>query len=270
MNSTSPLRHGSIALCGALTFFLAVSSSVFAGGKKENKQPTQDTQEKTVIASTSWVAAIARAGGARNVRILAPVDLRHPPEYELKPSDLTAVGKADLIIYAGWEMFAQKLAETAGGAQVQIITVNTANTPDALKAEARKVAEILGTMEAFEAWAKTFDPFAEDLRREILAAYPGPRAVVQRMQTPFAQWLGFEIAGEYGPAEPSPAVILELVRTGPALVIDNYHGPSGFPIAEAADAPYAELLNFPGKDGTETLEDLFRYNARVLINAAPK
>jgi hypothetical protein len=270
MCSNAESRPGTTALFWVLVLFLAVSSSVFAGSRKEPTKPEAKTGEKVVIASTSWVAAIARAGGAQNVRVLAPVDLRHPPEYELKPSDLTAVSKADLIIYAGWEMFAQKLAETAGSAKVQTLTINAANTPEILKAEAQKVAEMLGTLEAYQAWSKSFDAFAEELRQNVQAAYPDRRAVVQRMQTPFAQWLGFEILGEYGPAEPSPAVILELVQTAPALVIDNYHGPSGAPIAEAAHAPYAELINFPGKDGTATLEDVFRYNARILINAAPK
>jgi zinc transport system substrate-binding protein/iron/zinc/copper transport system substrate-binding protein len=90
------------------------------------------------------------------------------------------------------------------------------------------------------------------------------------MQTPYAAWMGFEIVGEFGPAEPSPAVILELARTRPALVFDNYHGPSGQPIAEATGAAYVEMLNFPGKDGTLSIEDVFRYNAYLLIKAAAR
>jgi zinc transport system substrate-binding protein/iron/zinc/copper transport system substrate-binding protein len=85
------------------------------------------------------------------------------------------------------------------------------------------------------------------------------------MQMPFMQWLGFEILGEYGPAEPSPALILELVNTKPVMVIDNYHSPAGWPIAEAAQVPYIELINFPGKDGTRTIEDVFRYNTNMLV-----
>ncbi|MDR2499923.1 MAG: metal ABC transporter substrate-binding protein [Treponema sp.] len=249
----------------ALTALLGVLGArpCFAGGKKET--PPVNSQKKQVAASTSWVAAIARAGGARDIRVLAPADLRHPPEYELKPSDLTAVSQAGLVIYAGWERFAQKLAETA---TARTLIVSTENTPEALKAEARRVAELLGTLEAFEAWSAAFDPLAEDLRRQVQAAYPDRRAVVHRMQAPFARWLGFTILGEFGPAEPSPSLILDLVKLQPVLVIDNYHGPSGAPIAEAAGAAYGELLNFPGKDGSETLEDLFRYNARALINAA--
>jgi ABC-type Zn uptake system ZnuABC Zn-binding protein ZnuA len=211
---------------------------------------------------------MAKAAGAENVRVLAPLDLRHPPEYELKPSDLAAASKADLIIYAGWEQFAEKLAETAGSAKVQTLVVRTSNDPAEFKAEAEKIARVLGSEEKLEAWWSAFLPFAEDLRGKVMALYPDGRAAVNRMQTPYAAWMGFEVAGEFGPAEPSPAVILDLAQLKPALVIDNYHGPSGQPIAEAVGAVYVELLNFPGKDGTVTIEDVFRYNADTLIKAA--
>jgi ABC-type Fe3+-hydroxamate transport system substrate-binding protein len=213
---------------------------------------------------------MATAAGAENVRVLAPLDLRHPPEYELKPSDLAAASKADIIIYAGWEQFAEKLAETAGSAGAPTLTIRTSNNPEEFRAEAAKIAQALGTEAKLEEWWSAFLPFAEELREKVIAAYPDRRAAVNRMQTPFAAWMGFDIVGEFGPAEPSPAVILELARVKPALVIDNYHGPSGQPVAEAAGAVYVELLNFPGKDGTLTIEDVFRYNADALIEAAAK
>jgi hypothetical protein len=252
-------------LWGAFFFFVA-ASVVAAGGKTESG--SVETQAKPVVASTAWVAAIAEAAGAQNIRILAPVELRHPPEYELKPSDLEVASRAAVIVYGGWEMFAKKLAETAGGAGIQVVKVHTSNTPDNLKAEARKLAELFGTVDRFEEWSRNFDLLAEDLQEKIQAAYSNRRAVVHRAQIPFAQWAGLEIIGEYGPAEPSPAVIFQLVKTEPVLVIDNYHGPSGQPIAEAAGVPYAVLLNFPGKDGTKSMEDLFRYNADTLLKAA--
>jgi zinc transport system substrate-binding protein/iron/zinc/copper transport system substrate-binding protein len=251
----------------ALFLMLGLSAGVFAGGKQADSAKNEGP---LVVASTSWVAAIARAGGAENVRILAPLELRHPPEYELKPSDLDLASKADVILYAGWEMFAKKLAETAGSAGVKTMLVTTTNSPEDVKTEAAKIADLLGTRDKFETWNLGFDSFIADIKTQVLAAYPDNRAVVQRMQLPFIQWLGFSVAGEYGPAEPSPALILELVNTRPVLVIDNYHGPSGMPIAEAARVPYAELINFPGKDGTKTIEDVFAYNARILIEAAKK
>jgi hypothetical protein len=248
----------------ALSAFLAlfcISQAIHAGGGRENP-PLRDG---VIIASTSWVAAIASCAGAENVRVLAPSDLRHPPEYELKPSDLNAAGRASLIIYAGWEMFARKLAETAGSAGVRTLQIAVTGDPEEIKAEAKKIAELLGTTEKYEAWVVGFDSYLESIRTRILGAYIDKRIVVNRMQTPFMKWAGFEIAGEYGPAEPSPALILSLVNTKPVMVIDNYHSPVGRPIAEAAQVPCIELLNFPGKDGTKTIEDVFRYNTNMLV-----
>jgi hypothetical protein len=254
----------------AALFFFCGLPALFAGGLSQYMGTAEESGEKTVVASTSWTAAIAEAAGARNVRVLAPVELRHPPEYELRPSDLAAASRADIIIYAGWESFAVRLAETAGGAGVELVRVVTSNTPESLNAEAERLARILGTEDRFAAWKKEFDPLAEELRQRVLAAWPGGRVVVEGMFTDFAGWLGLEILGEYGPAEPSPALIFNLVQTGPALVIDNYHIPSGRPIAEAAGAAYVELINFPGREGTKTVEDLFRYNADALIRAAAR
>jgi ABC-type Zn uptake system ZnuABC Zn-binding protein ZnuA len=114
-----------------------VSSFLFAGGKKDSDARAA-AGGKVVLASTFWVAAIAKAAGAENVRILAPLDLRHPPEYELKPSDLAAASKADIIIYAGWEQFTKKLADTAGSAGIQTITGTTSNAPAEFRVEAAK------------------------------------------------------------------------------------------------------------------------------------
>jgi hypothetical protein len=220
-----------------------------------------------VICSTSWVAAIAQAAGVENPRVLAPANLRHPPEYELKPSDLKAVSRAKVVLYAGWEMFAQKLTETAGGASIELVQVATPGSPDALIAEAEKLSRRFGTEARFLEWKQRYQTLCGGLREQVRAKWAGKGVVVQRMQKDLIVWLGLTISGEYGPAEPSPAVILELVNKKPALVVDNYHGPSGMPIAEAARAPYAELINFPGKGGTKTLDDVFRYNMDALLKA---
>jgi ABC-type Fe3+-hydroxamate transport system substrate-binding protein len=225
--------------------------------------------EKLVVASTSWIAAIARAGGAEHIRVLAPAELRHPPEYELKPSDLAAASRADLVLYAEWDTFARRLKETAGSAGVRALEIKTSNRPEDIKEEARRIAGVLDTADRYASWEAAFDSLAEEIRRRVSGRWVGRRVVVERMHRPFAEWLGLDIAGEYGPAEPSPAVIAGLARLGPDLVIDNYHVPAGRPIAEAAGAAYAELINFPGRDGTLTIEDLFSYNARALLRAGP-
>jgi len=225
-------------------------------------------QPGRVVASTSWTAALARAAGAVEIVTIAPLELRHPPEYEIKPSDLLAVRGASLVVYGGYERFAKRLAEAAGGDRIRTLEVYTDNIPSVIKAESRKIAEALGTLSAWETWARSFDELTESLRRQVLAAYPARRAVVQRYQKTAAEWVGFEVVGTFGPGEPSPAAVLDLVKLAPNLVIDNYHNPTGKPVAEALKAPYVELINFPGRAGTLTLEDVYRYNAKVYLDAA--
>jgi len=227
-------------------------------------------QPGRVIASTSWAAALARAAGATDIVTIAPLELKHPPEYEIKPSDLKAVQGAAIVVYAGYEKFAKRLAETAGGDGVRLVEVYTDNIPSVIKAEALKIAQAMGTVPACEAWAASFDELIESLRKQVQAAYPVKRAVVQKYQKTAAEWMGFEVVGTFGPGEPSPSVVMDLIKLKPAVVIDNYHNPSGKPVAEALKAPYAELINFPGKSGTLTLEDVYRYNAKAFLDAAEK
>lgn len=236
-------------------FVLAASAAVFA-------------QQGRVVASTSWTAALARAAGAAEIVTIAPLELRHPPEYEIKPSDLQALRGASLVVYGGYERFAKRLAEAAGGDGVRTLEVYTDNIPSVIKSESRKIAEALGTLSVWEAWARSFDELTESLRRQVLAAYPNRRAVVQRYQKTAAEWMGFEVAGTFGPGESSPAAVLDLVKLVPDLVIDNYHNPTGKPVAEARKVPYVELINFPGRAGTLTLEDVYRYNAKAYLDAA--
>ncbi len=235
-----------------------------AAGFAATAQPVQ------VVASTAWTAAMARAGGAQDIVIIAPFELQHPAEYELKPSDLAAASGARLVVHGGYEKFAKRLLETSGGAAAEALQLYTDNVPAVFKAEARKVADKLGTLPAYEAWAVSFDALVADMKSKVLAAYPDRRVVAHRFLTAYAEDLGFQVVGTFGPGEPSPAVVLDLVRLKPALVIDNWHNPSGAPVAEALKAPYAVLINFPGKDGTRTIEDVFSYNERAFLAAAGK
>jgi len=225
-------------------------------------------QGPAVVASTAWTAAYARAAGAGQVVVIAPLELKHPPEYEIKPSDLDKVRGAKLVVYAGYEKFAQKLTETVGGEKVTALKVNTDNPPDNVKQQAALIADALGTKSAYDKWAKEFDTFAAQMRADAQKAYPNRKVVVHQMQRKFVEWLGFEVVGEFGPAEPSPAVVAELAQKGAVVVIDNYHNPVGQPIAESAEAKYVQFINFPGKDGTTTIEDVYRHNVGALTKAA--
>ncbi len=229
-------------------------------------------QSKKIIASTWWTAAIARAGGASgDILVIAPAELKHPPEYELKPADLLAVKGADLLVYGGYEKFAARILEASGKPEAGL-KLSTDNRPDNLIAEAGRVAERLGTKTEHETWAAGFRSYAEASRARVIAGLfpdgaPRGRVAVQSQLKAWMEWMGFEVAGTFGPGEPSPAQILELAKAKPVLVIDNYHNPSGAALAESLGAKYCLLINFPGKDGTRTLEDVYAYNESALTGA---
>ena len=226
--------------------------------------------QTAVVASTSWTAAIARAAGATVVTVIAPAELKHPPEYEIKPSDLGAVRGARLVVLGGYEKFAKRLVETSGSEGTSTLSVVTTNVPALLRTQAQKVAEVLGTVATFTAWADGFDRFAAASRNRVQVSYPDKRAVVQVQIKAYAEWLGFEVVGVFGPGELSPAVVLDLVRLKPALIMDNYHNPSGPAVAEALKASYVQVINFPGREGTVSLEDVFTLNERLLVAAGKK
>lgn len=246
-----------------------VLAAALAGGLAFWQAPPLPAEGKPVVASTSWTAAFAVAAGADNVAVLAPLELQHPPEYELKPGDIIRVQEAGIVVYAGYERFAQKLAETAGGGKVQAIKINTVNTPPVIKEETRKLAGALGTQDRQAKWEAEFDKLAAEVQQSVQGRLGAKKVVVNKMIRPFVEWLGFEVVGEFGPGEPSPQLIAEMVSRRPDMVVDVYHTQVGKPAAEGAKVPYAALLNFPGKDGTKTLEDVFRYNQDVLLSAQP-
>lgn len=220
-----------------------------------------------VVASTSWTAAFARAAGADSVAIIAPVELQHPPEYELKPSDLERVKDADIVIYAGYERFVEKLVETSEDEKIRLIKIQTTNDPENVTAQARRIAEEIGTLPAFNRWLADFDSLTNELSKDFRQFYSDKRVVVHHFQRPFVESLGMNIIGEFGPAQPSPKSIASLANKHPDFVIDNYHNPVGKSIAESGESAYAQFINFPGKSGTKTIEDVYRYNYDMLKNA---
>jgi hypothetical protein len=63
----------------------------------------------------------------------------------------------------------------------------------------------------------------------------------------------------------TPKVIGDSVAKHPDLVVDIYHLPVAQVIAENAKCKYIQVINFPGVGNTESLDDLFEYNAMQLI-----
>jgi hypothetical protein len=226
--------------------------------------PLSASAQEAVVASTSLAGAIAKAAGAKEVRVMVSTEMRHPPEYDLKPSDLMKFEGAKVIIYGGYERMVSKLLETSQNKNILAIQINTDTSPENLISQARKISEILKTEKEEKAWEERFIGRLKELQKKI-SPYSGKRAVVHKFAQPFAQWAGLQVVQTVTPGELTPKVIGDSVAKHPDLVVDIYHLPVAQVIAENAKCKYIQVINFPGVGNTESLDDLFEYNAMQLI-----
>ena len=220
------------------------------------------------VATTAWTAAFCRAAGLEDVRVLAPATLQHPPDYALRPSDIPALEDADIIVFGGYEGMMDRIRSQVAGSDTVMLRIGTAYAMPVLEESIRAIAAAAGTEAAAEENLAEIRSAWNDARRMIAdAGLTGAKAAVHFHQKAFATAAGLETVMEFGPAPPGPRLIAEAGRSGAAVILDNWHNPMSAPLQEVTGVPAAELINFPGREGTESLADVIRYNARVLVSA---
>lgn len=216
---------------------------------------------QSVVASTSWTGAFAQLAGADDVRVLAPYDMTHPPEYELRPSDLRAVAQADFVVYAGYETMVERLLATAGDSETGAIQIVTVHSEPVLRASVNAIATALGTEAIAEQRLDELLSVLEQWRSEVRAyGLDQDRVIVHFHQRALAQDLGMNVVGVFGPAPMEARQIDELSKLDPVLIVDNGHNPISTPLLETTDAEVTTWYNFPGVQGTRTLFDIFELN----------
>ena len=226
--------------------------------------PTAPMAKEIVVASTSLAGAIAKAAGAKEVRIITPGETRHPPEYDLRPSDLLKFEGADIVVYGGYERMVQKLLETSKNRNILAIQIDTETSPENLMNQVRKISKMLGTEKERQVWEESFVERLKLLQKKI-SPYSERKAVVHRFAQPFARWAGLHVVQIISPGELTPKVIADAVIQKPEIVVDIFHFPIAKVIAENAKCRYIKVINFPGVENTKTLEDLFEYNSTQLL-----
>lgn len=240
---------------------------LFAAGSLYAQQPPK---ANVVVATTSWTAAFVRAAGfTGTVHVLAPASLQHPPEYELKPSDILAASSADYIVFAGYERMASQLKEAVAKKNVIMVQIATDYSLPTLRGSVNKLAELFGTKAAADANLKLFEDYFSGLKEELKkAGVFGGGIICHVMQIPFLKELGFSIKGTYGPAPLEPKELGNLSGYNPVIIIDNWHNPVAKPLKDLySKTPVAVFINFPGHDGTGTLTDVLTYNRKELLKA---
>jgi zinc transport system substrate-binding protein len=211
-----------------------------------------------VVATNSWTAALATAAGATNVVTLAPSDLRHPAEYDLKPSDVLSLQGADLIVSTGFEVMARKLADAAGTQKIRTIQIAADYSLATMRASLTAIATVTGTLDVARKNMADIEAFIGGWKDELRAAKVfGAPILVHVFQQPLLAELGFTIKGVFGPSPLEAAEIMRLSAEKAVLVVDNWHNEVASPLAETVKGVrLVSLINFPGPAGTQTLLDV--------------
>jgi zinc transport system substrate-binding protein len=226
--------------------------------------PTAPMAKEVIVASTSLTGAIAKAAGAKEVRVITPGEMRHPPEYDLRPSDLLKFEGADIVVYGGYERMVQKLLETSKNRNISAIQIDTETSPENLMNQVRKISKILGTEKERQVWEESFIERLKLLQKKISACSES-KTVVHRFAQPFARWAGLHVVQIISPGELTPKVIADAIVQKPEIVVDIFHFPIAKVIAENAKCRYFQIINFPGAENTKTIEDIFEYNCTQLL-----
>ena len=227
------------------------------------------TESKTsVVASTSWTAAFADLGGLDDVAHIAPANLIHPPEYEITVSDVIQINRADYFIYAGYERMMQSMGDSIKKDSDSMIQIHTNNSVENVKAQALKIAQIMGTEEKsaprvarYEEAVKTGAQRAKELGLTELNVY------CHSMQVYLAKDLGLSVAGTFGPGPLSAAQIAEVAKGGYGLIIDNIHNPIASPLLEVSkESRLVVWRNFPESGNKNSLQTMVQANIDALLD----
>jgi zinc transport system substrate-binding protein len=222
---------------------------------------------QSVVATNGWTASFAQLAGADDVLILAPSDMKHPPEYEISLKEMQIVAQADYLVFAGYEAMMGRIRESLGDeSQLKMIQITTVNSQQIIHESVMKIAEVLGTQSVAAENLKNLDDFF-DLWRKDLSWHQEmlSSVIVHFHQNGPAGSLGIKPLMVFGPAPPTLGENAEVLKIKPALIIDNYHNPVADPFLEMDEEPaIVRWINFPGTEGTTTLMDVLEYNRKQL------
>ena len=215
-----------------------------------------------VIATNGWTASFAELAGAENLEVLAPYEMKHPPEYELSLSELQRVAKADYIVFAGYEVMMKRIKEALGSdSSVQLIQIKTINSYPVISESVMKIAAALGTEESARSNLQVVQDFLADWKAELADNDKLKDVVVHFHQQGPAKNLGLVPALTFGPSAPSLMQIGDVLKIKPQIIIDNLHNPVAAPFLEQSPRPaIIQWINFPGTAGTVSLLDVMEYN----------
>jgi len=213
----------------------------------------------TVLATNAWTAAFVEMAGGE-AEMLAPANMVHPPEYELKISDVVKIREADFLVYGGYEVLMKTVFESFEKPEDTMIQIMTSYAPETVERSVMTIAEKIGTEGKARENIEAYKAFISEGRNRLKeAGLFGKEVVANFHQRPLIQALGFNVLGVFGPQPLTPGTISELGKLRPDLILDNIHNPMAAPLEEILGKEALVLINFPGfplENGKRTPTDL--------------
>ncbi len=238
-------------------------ASVYALPSKEHNLP----EKNRYVASTSWVASICQIAGIDDMTIIAPSDMKHPPEYEISPDDVYTVANAQLFMHAGYEVMMDTIGKSSEINPDKVIKVKTTNTLENITDMVRSVSEKAGTQEEAEIRLKRFTDTINKARENLKSSgISGIEMFVNVNQAEFARDLGLNVAATFGPGPLSADQLALCAEKHFKIIIDNSHNPVSSPIAFVSpDSRIIEWRNFPDTICEDSLRNLIEENISMLL-----
>jgi zinc transport system substrate-binding protein len=202
-----------------------------------------------VVASTTWVASIAKLAGATDIKVIVPSDVASPADYEPTAADLEKLKGAEWVIFEGTEKVAKIMADSAKP-PTRIDVVSVHHDPATLAAEVGDFGALLSTTDAAAAnlasYNQSYKEVADELKGKLSSL--SSLVIAQESVSGWATLAGWSVDETFGPKPPSAAAITNLAALGPTVVLEDGHLPLGKPLADASGAKLISLFNYPGDD----------------------
>lgn len=225
---------------------------------------------KNIVVTNGWTAAFAKAAGAKNIIVLAPYEMEHPSEYELKPTDISVIMNAQLIVFAGYETMMKRIRSGMNIGEEKLVKIETDYSFNTLEKSIMRIAQLLGTENLAKQNLDSIKKVIADgktlLNKTGVAKLP---IAVNFFQQSIVGELGFQVTEIFGPTPLEARDLQKVAQTNCVGIVDNEHNPIGIPLSQIKrEATYIKLLNFPGNHQTTTLIEVIQFNIRQLSQLA--
>jgi len=210
-----------------------------------------------------------------------------PAHFDVRPSDISLIASADIVVSLGWEPWLAGLLNSSGNvgySEIICSGLGPWNIPNGAIKYVEKISSELTSIlpelnntiqQNTEEYIEAINETAEQLKTLVNASgYIGKNVICMQWQKSFVEWLGFNVTISYAPPERlSTQDMLNISNVAKSkdvcAIIDNLQSGTDFGanIASESGISHIILTNFPGAiPGTDTYIDMIKYNTNQLIS----